>query len=140
MAKFTDHHTRLKSVYFLSKKNEAIYIRLNQLHPRRGDSFWASTSTSSVGSWRRVHRTGISRVLPTDRNQAGICDNDHNVPKYLWQEAFRMAVYVTNRVPSTPLGGKTLSRCGTVEHPRNLSTFELLVPELSCMKRDTSRS
>ena len=24
MAKFTDHHTRLKSVYFLSKKNEAI--------------------------------------------------------------------------------------------------------------------
>ena len=29
------------------------------------------------------------------------------VPKYFWQEAFRMAVYVANRVPSTPLGGKT---------------------------------
>ena len=28
-AKFTDHHTRLKSVYFLSKKNEAIDILIN---------------------------------------------------------------------------------------------------------------
>ena len=60
------------------------------------------------------------------------------VPKYLWQEAFRMAAYLANRVPSTPLGGKTPHL--TVEHPRDLSTFELLVPELSCMKSDTSRS
>ena len=29
------------------------------------------------------------------------------VPKYLWQEAFRTAVYLANRVLSTPLGGKT---------------------------------
>ena len=28
-------------------------------------------------------------------------------PKYLWQETFRMAVYLANRVPHTPLGGKT---------------------------------
>ena len=62
------------------------------------------------------------------------------VPKYLWQEAFRMAVYLANRVPSTLPGGKRLSRCGTVKHPRDLSTFELLVPERSCMKSGTSRS
>ena len=61
------------------------------------------------------------------------------VPKYLWQEAFRMAVYLANRVPSTPLGGNHLSRCGTVERPRDLSTFERLVPDLSCMKSDTPR-
>ena len=29
VAKFTDHHTRLKSVYFLSKKNEAIDALIN---------------------------------------------------------------------------------------------------------------
>ncbi|CAN0457326.1 unnamed protein product [Laminaria digitata] len=28
-------------------------------------------------------------------------------PKFLWQEAFRMAVYLANRVPSAALGGKT---------------------------------
>ena len=28
-AQFTDHHTRLKSVYFLSKKNEAIDAIIN---------------------------------------------------------------------------------------------------------------
>ena len=62
------------------------------------------------------------------------------VPKYLWQEAFRMAVYLANRVPCARCEVKRLSRYGTVEHPRDLSTFELLVPELSCMKSDTSRS
>ena len=29
VAKFTDHHTRLKSVYFLSMKNEAIDVLVN---------------------------------------------------------------------------------------------------------------
>ena len=29
VAKFTDHHTRLKSVYYLSKKNEAIDALIN---------------------------------------------------------------------------------------------------------------
>ena len=78
VAKFTDHHTRLKSVYFLSKKNEVIDALMNyQVHPRRGDSIGASTSASSLGPRGRVHRTGISRVLPTDRSLAGICGNEY---------------------------------------------------------------
>ena len=62
------------------------------------------------------------------------------VPKYLWQEAFRMAVYLANRVPSTPLGGETpfaMWHGGTSPRLKHLRT---LVPELSCMKRDKSRS
>ena len=81
VTKFTDHHTRLKSVYFLIKKNEAIDAlinytqdvvipsghRLQRLHSDHGG---------------RVHWTGVSRVLPTDRNQAGICGNEHTAAKW----------------------------------------------------------
>ena len=77
VAKVTDHHA--PKVGVLSERG---YRRLNQLHPRRGDSFWASTSTSSLGPWKRVHGTGISRVVPTDRNQAGLCNNEHTAAKW----------------------------------------------------------
>ena len=48
-----------------------------------------------------------------------------DVPKYLWQEAFRIAADLENRVPSTPLRGKThfsMWHGGTpprLEHLRN---------------------
>ena len=48
------------------------------------------------------------------------------VPKYLWQEAFRMAVSLANRVPSTPLGGKTpfaMRHGGTPTRLEYLRTF-----------------
>ena len=48
------------------------------------------------------------------------------VPKYLWQETFRMAVYLANRVPSTPLGGKTpftMWHRGTPPRLEDLRTF-----------------
>ena len=49
------------------------------------------------------------------------------VPKYVLQEAFRMAVYLANRVPSTPLGGKTpfsMWHDGTSAGLENLQTFD----------------
>ncbi|CAN0462903.1 unnamed protein product [Laminaria digitata] len=48
------------------------------------------------------------------------------VPKFLWQEAFRIAVYLANRVPSTPLGGKTpfsMWHGGTPPSLEHLRTF-----------------
>ena len=56
------------------------------------------------------------------------------VPKYLWQEAFQ----IVPRQPRWEI--KRLSRCGTVEHACDLSTFELLMLERSCMKSGTSRN
>ena len=50
-----------------------------------------------------------------------------DVPKYLWQEAFRMAVYLATRVPSTPLGGKTSFSMwygGTTPRLEHLRTFD----------------
>ena len=49
-----------------------------------------------------------------------------------------MAVYLANRAPSTPLGGKTPFSMWHGGHLRDFSNFELLVPEFSCMKSDTS--
>ena len=40
-------------------------------------------------------------------NTTRCCLAEADVPKYLCQEAFRMAVHLANRVPSTPLGGIT---------------------------------
>ena len=48
------------------------------------------------------------------------------VPKYLWQETFRMAVYLANRVPSPPLGGRTpfsMWHGGTPPRLEHLRTF-----------------
>ena len=48
------------------------------------------------------------------------------VAKHLWQEAFRMAVYLANRVPSTPLGGKapfSMWHGGTPPRLDHLRTF-----------------
>ena len=46
--------------------------------------------------------------------------------EYLWQEAFRMAVYLANRVPCTSLGGKTpflMWYGGTPPRLEHLRTF-----------------
>ena len=131
MAEFTDYHTRLTPVYFLSKKNEAIdaFInytpdvvihyghRLQRLRSDRGGEYtgleyreyclqtgikqeFAATNTSK--------QNGIS-----EREWASLLDMtrwflaEAGVPKCLRQEAFHMAVYLANRVPFTPLGGKT---------------------------------
>ena len=49
-----------------------------------------------------------------------------DVPKYLWQEAFRIAADLENRVPSTPLRGKThfsMWHGGTPPRLEHLRTF-----------------
>ena len=51
VATFTDRHTRLL-VGVLSEREKQGFRRLNHLQPR-GDSFLASTSTSSLGPWGR---------------------------------------------------------------------------------------
>ena len=56
------------------------------------------------------------------------------VPKYLWQEAFRMAVYLENRVLSTPLGGKTpfsMWHGGKPPRLEHLRTFGARVKKLT---------
>ena len=53
----------------------------NELHPTRGDSMLASTSTFSLGPWGRVPRSGLSRVLPKDRNQAGNFGNEYTTER-----------------------------------------------------------
>ena len=162
--KFTDHHTRLKSVYFLSKTNEAkdalinytqdVVIpsghRLQRLRSDRGGEYTGqeyreyclqSGIKQEFAATNTPQQDGISeREWASIWNMTRFFLAEAGIPKYLWQEAFRMAVYLSNRVPSTPPGDKRLSPYGTVEHPRDLSTFELLVPERSCMKNDTSRS
>ena len=88
-------------------------------------------------------QNGISeREWASLRNMTRCFLAEADALKYLWQEAFRMAVYLSKKIVSRPPRWevKRFSRCGTVEHLRDLSTFELLVPEISCMKSDTSRS
>ena len=48
------------------------------------------------------------------------------VPKYLWQKAFRMTVYLANRVPSITLGGNmpfSMWHGGTPPRLGHLRTF-----------------
>ena len=161
MAKFTDHHTPLKSVNFLCKKNEAIDALINYTQDvviPSGHRLQRRTVEVYTGLGYREYclQTGLEQECAATNTpyQNGISEREWaslwnmtrcflaeaGVPKYLWQEAFCMAVYLANRVPSTLPGGKRLSRCGMVKHPRDLSTFELLVPERSCLKSDTPRS
>ena len=79
VAKFTDNHTRLKSVYFLSNKTEAIDAlinytqdvvilsghRLQRLRSDRGREYTGLESIayrpeSSRGLWQRIHRSKMA--------------------------------------------------------------------------------
>ena len=129
MDKFTDH-ARLKSVYFLSKKNEAIDAlinytqdvvpsghRLQRLRSDRGGEYTGleyreyclqTVIKQEFAATNTPQQNGISeREWASPWNMTRCFLAEAGVPKYLWQEASRMAVYLANRVPSTPLGGKT---------------------------------
>ena len=131
MAKFTDHHTRLKSVYSLSKENQAIKTLIkytkdvvipsgHRLQRLRSDIVGEYTGLE----YRQYYlQTGIKHEFATTNTpqQNGISERgwaslwnvtrclmaEAGVAKYLWQEDFRVTVYLATRVPSTPLGGKT---------------------------------
>ena len=66
-------------------------------------------------------------------------------PKYIRQEAFRMAVYIVNRAPSTPPGGKTPFSTwhgGTPPRLEHLRTFgaRALVHEEQYVKKLTMKA
>ncbi|CAN0490906.1 unnamed protein product, partial [Laminaria digitata] len=131
VAKFTDPYTRLKSVCFLSKKNEAIDALMNYTQDvvfpsgHRLQRLRSDRGGENTGLEYREYclQTGIKQEFAATNTpqQNGISEREWaslwnmtrcflaeaGVPKFLWQEAFRMAVYLANRVPSTPLGGKT---------------------------------
>ena len=152
-------------MYFLSKKNEAIDAlinytqdvvipsghRLQRLRSHRGGGEYTALEYREYCLQTGIKQEFAATITP---QQKGISEREWaslwkmtrcflaeaGVPKYLWQEASRMAVYLANRVPSTPLGGKTpfsMWHGGTPPRREHLRT---LVPELSCMKSDTSRS
>ena len=53
---------------------------------------------SSLEPWGRVHRTGISRALPTDRHQTGICGNDDT---FLDLESSSISLGTQHEMPDT---------------------------------------
>lgn len=155
MTKFTDSHTRLNLVYFLSKKNEAIDALItcirdvviptgHRLQPLRSDRVgenrlqtgtkqeFAPTNTSQHNRISERERASLSNTISCFLAESG-------VPKFIWQEAFHMPVYLANRVPSTPLGEKHLTQCGVVEHLHRVSNYEPSVRERLCIKSDTSK-
>ena len=84
-------------------------------------------------------QTGITQAKNTpqqigtpERERASLCNMtrwflaEAGAPKHVWQEVFRMAVSLANRVPSTPLGDKTaifMWHGGTPPRLEHLQTF-----------------
>ena len=132
MAKFPDHYTRLQSVYFLGKKNQAMDAlifytqdvvippghRLQRLRSDRGGeyteleyreySLQAGIKQEFAATNTAQHNEISEREWASLWNMTRRFLAEAIAPKFIWQEAFRMAVYLANRVPSTPQGNAFL--------------------------------
>ena len=131
MAKYTDHHSRLKAVYFIEKKSDTLHtlgrfiqdlatplgLRVQHLRSDNGGEY------ASVSFQEYRKSTGIRQQFsaPYTPRQNGVseCDgrtimdmtrcllNEAHLPKTLWGEIASTAVFLTNRLPLAGIGGDT---------------------------------
>ncbi|CAB1109566.1 unnamed protein product [Ectocarpus sp. CCAP 1310/34] len=131
MAKFTDHATRLKAVYFIAKKGDALSslvnyvqdvaiplgLRVQYLHSDNGGEYVNSDfrdycrTTGIIQRFSSPHtpqQNGISeRDGRTIMNMARCIINETNLPKHLWGEIAATSVFLINRLPHKALKGDT---------------------------------
>eukprot|EP00752_Nemacystus_decipiens_P017171 g15384.t1 len=131
MAKFTDHVTRLKAVYFVAKKSDALSslinfvqdiavplgLRVEYLRSDNGGEYVSSDfrnyckTTGIVQQFTSPHtpqQNGISeRDGRTIMNMTRCLLNEANLPKHLWGEIAATSVFLVNRLPHKALKGDT---------------------------------
>eukprot|EP00903_Cladosiphon_okamuranus_P012044 g11309.t1 len=132
MAKFTDHASRLKAVYFIAKKSDALSslvnfvlqdiaiplgLRVEYLHSDNGGEFVNSKfrhyykTTGIIQHFSSPHtpqQNGISeRDGRTITNMTRCLLNEANLPKHLWGEIAATSVFLVNRLPHKALKGNT---------------------------------
>ena len=131
MAKYTDHHSRLKAVYFIEKKSNTLHtlgrfiqdlaippgLRVQHLRSDNRDEY-------TSGSFKEYYKsTGIRQQFsaPYTPQQNGVSErdgrtimdmtrcslNEAHLPKTLWGEIASTAVFLINRLPHPAIGGDT---------------------------------
>ena len=131
MAKFTDHSSRLKAVYFIAKKSDALSslvnfvqdiaiplgLRVEYLRSDNGGEFVSSEfrhyckTTGIVQQFSSPHtpqQNGISeRDGRTIMNMTRCLLNEANLPRHLWGEIAATSVFLVNRLPHKAIKGDT---------------------------------
>ena len=131
IAKFTDYLTRLKAVYFLSKKSDSLsslvnYVQdvaiplglhLGYLHSDNGGEYVNAAfrdyckSTGIVQQFSSPHtpqQNGVSeRDGRTIMNMTRCILHEAKLPKQLWGEIAATSVFLINRLPLKALKGDT---------------------------------
>ncbi|CAN0123935.1 unnamed protein product [Discosporangium mesarthrocarpum] len=148
IAKYTDHLSRVEKAYFLKWKSEAgdALIKFVQnitipsgLRPQclRSDSGGEYTGRDFCEYW---NSTGIQQEFtgPYTPQQNGVAEREWqslmamtrcllsgaSLPKEFWAEVFNTLVYLSNRFPSSALGGKPPTLCCTGARLHPFNTFE----------------
>eukprot|EP00752_Nemacystus_decipiens_P005704 g5162.t1 len=149
MAKFTDHASRLKAVYFIAKKSDAfaslvnfiqdiaipLGLRVEYLRSHNEGEFVNSEfrqyckTTGIVQQFSSPHtpqQNGISeRDSRTIMNMARCLLNEANLPKHLWGEIAATSVFLINRLPHKALKGDT-PYCRMFGKQANLSFLRII--------------
>ncbi len=131
MAKFTDHVSRLKAVYFIAKKSDALSslisyvqdmaiplgLRVENLRSDNGGEYvnhdfqHYCKTTGIVQQFSSPHtpqQNGISeRDGRTIMNMTRCLLNENQLPKHLWGEIAATSVFLINRLPHKALRGDT---------------------------------
>eukprot|EP00903_Cladosiphon_okamuranus_P019947 g18331.t2 len=131
MAKFTDHASRLKAVYFIAKKSDALSslvnfvqdiaiplgLRVEYLRSDNGGEFVNSEfrhyckTTGIVQQFSSPHTPQQNDISERDgrtiMNMTRCLLNEANLPKHLWGEIAATSVFLVNRLPHKALKGDT---------------------------------
>ena len=131
MAKYTDHHSRLKAVYFIEKKSDTLHtlgrfiqdlaiplgLRVQHLRSDNGGEY-------TSGSFQKYCKTTVIRQqfsAPYTPQQNGVSERDGrtnmdmtrcllseaHLPKTSWGVVASTAVFLINRLPHAAIGGDT---------------------------------
>src|SRR5271155_296226 len=143
---FTDDYSRYSNVYFLNAKDEAFTayqyyeawmktqhnVQIKSLHSDRGGEYLSeefSNHLKKAGTTRKltVHDTPEYNGVAERLNRTIIAKvramlHDSDLPKFLWGEATRHAVYLKNRTWTRTLGETTPFEVLTGKKP-DLSTI-----------------
>ena len=127
MAKYTDHHTRLKAAYIIEKKTDTLHtfctfspvaitlgLRVQRLRSHNGDKH----ISSSFRDYSETTRKQQQYPAPYMPQQNGILERDGrnktdmtrcllhqvNLPKHLWGELAATAAFLINLLPQKAIG------------------------------------